>query len=287
MEVALAVAALCGLALSARGERQMENLSRGLVAVPRPEGGMFVGWRLFATDPEDVAFHVYRARGDGPAERISDEPIGGATCLIDAAGGGGPDVRYHVRPVVAGVEGPASRAVRAWTDGFIDIPIERREGYRPGDASVGDLDGDGDLEIVLHQVSRPRDNGSPGLTGAPILEAYEFDGTLLWRINLGINVREGEHYTQFMVYDLDGDGCAEVACKTADGSVDGVGRIIGAAGKDWRTLDPGSPRHGRILAGPEYLTVFRDRPLPARPRADRRLGRHRRQCRQRQLWKSL
>jgi rhamnogalacturonan endolyase len=128
--------------------------------------------------------------------------------------------------------------------------------YRPGDASVADLDGDGEYEIVLHQVSRPRDNSFAGITGPPILDAYEFDGTHLWRIDLGINIREGEHYTQFMAYDLDGDGRAELACKTADGTRDGTGRILGDPDKDWRTLDQNSRRHGRILEGPESFTIF-------------------------------
>ena len=99
-------------------------------------------------------------------------------------------------------------------------------GYTPNDASVGDLDGDGQYEIVLHQTGASQDNANAGFTDPPILEAYELDGTLLWRINLGINIREGAHYTQFMVYDLDSDGRAEVACKTADGSVDGLGTVI-------------------------------------------------------------
>jgi rhamnogalacturonan endolyase len=68
-----------------------------------------------------------------------------------------------------------------------------------------------------------RDNGSGGLTTAPIFQAYKLDGTMLWEINLGTNVREGAHYTQFMVYDFDGDGKAEMICKTADGSKDGLG----------------------------------------------------------------
>ena len=127
--------------------------------------------------------------------------------------------------------GPSSRAVKAWAGDYLEIPIQAIDGYQPGDASVADLDGDGELEIVLHQVSRPRDNGAPGVTGEPVLDAYEFDGRHLWRINLGKNIREGEHYTQFMVYDLDGDGRAEVVCKTADGTVDGTGIVIGDAAK--------------------------------------------------------
>jgi rhamnogalacturonan endolyase len=240
----------------ARADRQMENLSRGIVALPRPEGGMFVGWRLFGTDPDDVAFNVYR-RVDGRAPvKVNVAPLTGATCVVDDAPADAAGLAYHVRPVRDGVEGQASREAAAWGQGYLEIPIETIDGYRPGDASVADLDGDGDLEIILHQVSRPRDNGTAGVTGEPVLDAYKLDGRLLWRINLGRNIREGEHYTQFMAYDLDGDGRAEVACKTADGTRDGTGKTIGDPDRDWRTLQPGSNRDGRILDGPEYLTVF-------------------------------
>ncbi len=243
-------------ATAAAATRQMENLSRGIVALPRPDGGIFVGWRLFGTDPEGIGFNLYRDENAGPPVKVNAEPLVGATCCVDAQADPMARPEYFLRPIVAGVEGPSSRSVKAWAGDHLEIPIKPLEGYQPGDASVADLDGDGELEIVLHQVSSPRDNGSPGVTGEPILDAYEFDGRHLWRINLGKNIREGEHYTQFMVYDLDGDGRAELVCKTADGTIDGTGNAIGDASKDWRTLEPGSPRDGRILAGPEYLTVF-------------------------------
>ena len=146
--------------------------------------------------------------------------------------------------------------VRAWDNSYLEIPIEPIPEYGCGDASVGDLDGDGEYEIVLHQVSHGRDNAFAGITGTPVFGAYKLDGTHMWQINLGINIRDGEHYTQFMVYDLDGDGRAEMACKTADGTVDGRGRIIGDKDKDWRTHKEGDRTHGRILDGPEYFTIF-------------------------------
>jgi rhamnogalacturonan endolyase len=132
----------------------------------------------------------------------------------------------------------------------LSIPLQTPAGYSPNDASVGDLDGDGGYEIILHQTGRGRDNASAGFSDAPIFQAYHLDGTLLWTINLGKNIREGAHYTQFMVYDLDGDGIAEVCMKTADGSIDGLGKPIGDSSKDYRNKD------GKILDGPEYFTVF-------------------------------
>ena len=107
------------------------------------------------------------------------------------------------------------------------------QGYRAGDASAADLDGDGEYELVVHMSGRGRDNASAGMTDPPILHAYKMDGTLLWSIDLGRNIREGAHYTQFMVYDLDGDGVAEVVCKTADGTVDGKGKVIGDTEANW------------------------------------------------------
>ncbi|MFM7244646.1 MAG: rhamnogalacturonan lyase, partial [Planctomycetaceae bacterium] len=244
------------LAADARGERRMETLDRGIAAVPMREGGVFVSWRLLATDAADVRFNVYRHDGDGDVSRVNASPLSAATSLVDTGADAETGPRYHVRAVVSGVEGPASPEVTTWRREFLEISVRLPDGYRAGDASVGDLDGDGALELVVHLVSRPRDNGTAGETGEPVLDAYEFDGTPLWRISLGKNIREGEHYTQFMVYDLDGDGRAEVACKTADGTTDGTGAMIGDATADWRTRQPGSSKDGRILEGPEFLTVF-------------------------------
>lgn len=239
-----------------RGARQMENLTRGVVVVKQADKSVYVGWRLFGTDPEDIAFNVYRITGDGEPVKVNPKPITSSTNLVDREADPEKPLQYFIRPVLKGKELTACKPVKVWENDYLEIPIQPIEGYRPGDASVGDLDGDGEYEIVLHQVSRGRDNSFAGITGKPILDAYKLDGTLLWRIDLGINIREGEHYTQFIVYDLDGDGRAEVACKTADGTKDGTGKIIGDGEKDWRTHKEGDLRNGRILEGPEYFTIF-------------------------------
>lgn len=123
--------------------------------------------------------------------------------------------------------------------------------YHANDASVGDLDGDGEYEIVLKwDPSNAKDNSQSGYTGNVFLDGYELDGTRKWRIDLGRNIRAGAHYTQFLVYDFDGDGKAEIVCKTADGTVDGAGVKIGDASADHRNTS------GYILKGPEFLTVF-------------------------------
>ena len=223
-------------------QRIMERLDRGLVAVDRGDG-VFLSWRFLATDPEDIAFDVYR---DG--RKITESPLTDVTNLLDATGN--VQSKYTVQPVLAGSDLAPSRPVSPWTEPYLNIALQTPRGYQPNDSSVGDLDGDGQYEIVVHQVGRSRDNSQAGQTDPPIFEAYEFDGTLLWRINLGRNIRDGAHYTQFMVYDLDCDGRAEFACKTADGTCDGRGKVIGDGEADWVNRD------GKILDGPEFFTIF-------------------------------
>ena len=231
--------------------RQMERLGRGVVAIHQGGGRVFVSWRLLGTDPAAVAFNVYRQSGTASPTRLNAQPITGATHFSDSLASVGADVSYFVRPVSSGREDDASeRFTLRPTTPYLSLRLQTPEGYTPNDGSVGDLDGDGEYEFVIHQVGRGRDNSQKGTTTDPVLEAYKLDGTLLWRINLGKNIREGAHYTQFMVYDFDGDGRAEVACKTADGTVDGAGTMIGDAKADYRNAD------GYVLAGPEFLTIF-------------------------------
>lgn len=247
--------ALAGSVIAKPGPRQMESLDRGLVAIQRDDGSVFISWRWLGNESDKTAFHVY-STGDGIAVKLTDAPLVDRTNFDVPAGQVTAATKFFVRAVVDGQEQTPSKSVEAWKKSYFEIPIQPIPGYRPGDASVGDLDGDGTYEIVLHQTSRPRDNSHAGITGKPILDAYRLDGTHLWRIDLGHNIRDGEHYTQFMVYDLDGDGRSEVTCKTADGTMDGQGKVIGDAAKDYRILDENDKRFGRVLAGPEYFTVF-------------------------------
>ncbi|MCH7559079.1 MAG: rhamnogalacturonan lyase [Planctomycetes bacterium] len=254
--IRITIALLLGFAAAASAQRQMENLTRGIVAVKQPGGGVYIGWRLFGTDPETVAFNLYRVAGGSAPIKVNKKLIASTTNYVDSEADTNQALQYFVRPVLNGKELAPSKPAHIWDNNYLEIPIRRIPGYRPGDASIADLDGDGEYEIVLHQVSRGRDNAFAGFTGTPIFDAYKMDGTHMWRINLGINIRDGEHYTQFMVYDLDGDGKAEMACKTADGTMDGTGQIIGDKDKDWRTYKEGDRTHGRILDGPEFFTIF-------------------------------
>src|SRR5699024_8740030 len=104
--------------------------------------------------------------------------------------------------------------------------------------------------FVKWYPSNAKDNAHTGYTGNTYLDCYTLEGEKLWRIDLGVNIRSGAHYTQFLVYDFDGDGIAELICKTADGTVDGQGKVIGDPSKDYRN------EKGFILEGPEYLTLF-------------------------------
>lgn len=223
--------------LPAHGESR-----RSVVAVPAEKGKVLVSWRLLEKGEK---FDVYRRRGD-QLELVKKDFSG--TSFLDEAGASGYEIRK--RGEEKGVQ------ANVLENNFLEIPISPPKGYRAGDCSAGDLDGDGEWELVVHMVGKGHDNSHSGLTTPPILDGYDRDGTRLWRINLGKNIREGEHYTQFMVYDLDGDGYAEVACKTADGSVDGKGVVIGDASADWVERNERSKRFGRVLRGPEYLTVF-------------------------------
>ncbi|MEV4847563.1 carbohydrate-binding protein [Micromonospora matsumotoense] len=224
--------------------KQMEDLDRGVISV-RSGAGNLVSWRLLGTEAANTGFNVYRG-----ATKLNASPIITSTNYLDAGASG--DASYAVRAVVGGVEQAASGASLRFANGYLDVPISSPgSGYTANDASVGDLDGDGQYEIVLKwDPADAKDNSQSGVTGVVYVDAYRLGGQRLWRINLGRNIRAGAHYTQFQVYDYDGDGRAEVAMKTADATVDGTGRVIGSSSADHRNSS------GYVLSGPEYLTMF-------------------------------
>ncbi|WP_240670958.1 rhamnogalacturonan lyase family protein [Lacibacter luteus] len=231
----------------------MEKLNRGTVAVRVNSSSVFISWRLFGTETAATAFNIYRN-----GVKLNGTPITGATNYTDAVTA---NETYVVKAVVNGVEESNSMQATVWAKQYMQIPIQQPAGgttpdavaytYTANDASVGDVDGDGEYEIILKwDPTNSKDNSQSGYTGNVYLDAYKMNGTRLWRIDLGINIRAGAHYTQFLVYDFDSDGKAEVACKTADGTKDGVGTIIGNATADYRNSS------GYVLSGAEYLTVF-------------------------------
>lgn len=250
------------LSATAQAPRQMEHLGRGVVAVNQDHGRVFVSWRLLGTDPERVAFNLYRATAGRPLVKLNAEPITQVTCFQDTNVDLTRENDYFVRPVVGGVEGESSRPLlntvpaNAQPKPCFEVPLKLPPRTSASDGSVGDLDGDGEYEIVLKGWQMPRDTSFSGITGNTVLQGYKLDGTLLWTIQMGTNIREGEHDTQFMVYDLDGDGIAEIAVRTADGSVDGTGKIIGDPNADWVDRDRNSRTYGKIMTGPEYFSIF-------------------------------
>lgn len=233
--------------MGAYAQRQMECLDRGVVVIARPDGGNFISWRSLVSDADKLAFNVYR---DG--KKVNAKPITEVTAFEDKEADTARAYGYEIRTVVNGKEGQHSKIFKKKAGGqpYLSVSLQLPPGYNANDASVGDVDGDGEYEIILHVAGIGKDNSQAGITDPPIFQAYKLDGTLLWTINLGKNIREGAHYTQFMVYDLDGDGKAEVAMKTADGTIDGKGKVIGDSSRNWRN------ERGFILAGPEFLTVF-------------------------------
>ena len=243
--------------------RQMEKLARGLV-VSNVGSGMLVSWRLLGSEAPDTEFNLYR---DG--EKIASIGKTDGTNYLDKDGK--VTSEYSVTAVVNGmeqkVEGVAvvlDKSVSNSGMSFpyktlkLEVPAEQTmpDGevctYTPNDVSTADLDGDGEYELILKwEPSNAHDNSQGGYTGTVFIDAYKLDGTRLWRIDLGKNIRAGAHYTQFQVFDYDGDGKAEMIVKTADGTVDGTGKVIGDKSKDYRSSG------GTVLDGPEYLTVFR------------------------------
>jgi autotransporter-associated beta strand protein len=234
-------------------QRQMEKLDRGVVAV-KVTNGVFISWRILGTERADVSFNIYR---DGV--KLNTSPITGASNYLDNTGA--IINTYQVTAIVKGVEFGKSDPVSVFAQNYLSLPLQIPAGgatpsgeaytYTANDCSAGDLDGDGKYEIIVKwDPSNSQDNSISGYTGPVILDGYKLDGTRLWRINLGVNIRAGAHYIQFMVFDLDGDGKAEIACKTADGTIDGIGTVIGNASADYRNSS------GYILSGPEYLTIF-------------------------------
>ena len=254
---------LAGLFTNLQAQMQVERLNRGAVAVFQEEG-CFLSWRLLAGEPYNLGFNLYRNE-----QKLNAEPITDVTHFFDA---GAPDGRvYALRPVVNGkeqIDSEAAFLVINQTEGphagYFDIPLNRPSKgefggeYFPNDGSAGDLTGDGRYEIVLKWSPRnARDNAHRGISDQTILDAYTLEGEYLWRIELGPNIRSGAHYTQFLVYDFDGDGKAELMVKTAPGTRDGTGAYLSrgpAAEADHQRNY--ANENGYILEGPEYLTVF-------------------------------
>lgn len=236
------------------GFYRLERLDRGLVAV-RDGDGVFVSFRMHGYEydparPERVSYELLR---DGA--KLVD--LTDSTNYRDASGT--MTSKYSVRVVIDGAAQEASAEVGVWAEPYLRIGLQPpASAYSANDASVADLDGDGQYEIILKwDPDNAKDNSQAGVTGSVFLDALKLDGERMWRIELGPNIRAGAHYTQFIVYDFDNDGSAELAVKTAPGTKAGDGKFLGlgpAASDDDGEVFRNS--EGYVLSGPEYLSVF-------------------------------
>jgi len=218
-----------------------EKLDRGVVAMRQADGSLYVGWRLLESDPAGTAFHVYRQTGQADAaRRLTAEPVRESTNFVDAEAPKEGNPRYFVRPVTAAGEGPPSPAVApsGAPAGESHVAIRLQGDYRTHKVAAGDLDGDGRYELVIQQPDFNTDPyQAPGYwkksPDTYKLEAYSLDGRFLWRHDMGWSIEAGTWYAPYVVYDLDGDGKAEVYCKGGEG-------------------DPREPE-GHVKSGPEWL----------------------------------
>ncbi len=225
----------------------LEYLNRGISAV-NTRNGMLVSWRYLANDDDNAVYKLYR---DGSLVYTSE--AGQSTCYLDKEGSASS--KYRVDTLSGGKVVGSEECKLISDNAYFDIPMTPPTSsdcsYSPNDMSVGDIDGDGQYELfVKWDPSNSKDNSQKGKTGNVFIDCVRLDGTRVWRIDLGKNIRAGAHYTQFYVADFDLDGKAEMTCKTADGTVDGTGKVIGDASKDYRNSS------GYILSGPEYYTLF-------------------------------
>jgi hypothetical protein len=206
---------------------RLERLDRGLVAATTPQG-VFLSWRLLGNEitgrtgsgMAGPAFHVYRNN-----HRIAT--VTDSTNYLDSAGV--PGAEYRVVAVGHRVGSGPSARVMPWPVAYYDLPLRKPPDgvtpageaytYSANDMSVGDVDGDGQYEYVVKwDPSNSKDVSQIGYTGPVFIDTYRLDGTLLHRIDLGVNVRAGAHYPHFLDYDFDGDGRSEMMFKTAPGT---------------------------------------------------------------------
>lgn len=248
---------------------QMEHLDRGLVVVPVDTNNSVrcvLSWRLFGYDPDNICFDILK-NGNVITQNL--------TCLtfyeLDNV------KNSDLFQIVAKSDNKildVSKKVKPWNSFYKALKLDRPQdgtsingrkySYIPNDCSVGDVDGDGEYEIfVKWEPNNAHDNSHRGYTGNVFIDCYKLNGTKLWRIDLGKNIRAGAHYTQFLVYDFNGDGNAELMCKTAPGSIDGIGHFVSEAASDCTIFSTDNIADyrsesvpGVILSGPEFLTAF-------------------------------
>jgi len=217
--------------------RVTEAINRGLVAL-NTDNGIYLSWRLLASDPENVTFNIFEVKEGNNPQKITKKAISETTDFFISEGN--TSSSFFVQSVVAEQEITTSEKVKPGIQNSLpykSIPFQGE--YSPDRVAVGDLNGDGEYDFVIKQPGGRVDPGvwrkSPDTFK---LEAYLSDGTFLWRKDLGWNIELGIWYSPFIVYDFNGDGKAEVAVKTAPTDA------------DFRDED------GRVFSGPEYCSIL-------------------------------
>ena len=293
------------------GTRRMcasvNNIEKASLGTYQSETGkLLISWRMLPTDSWDTSFYIYwrTAMQNGTLTRLNDTPIKNATCYqteiptsvrifylvpTEYFGGGTVPARISNKAAKLAMRNAAIDSLRVEGNTslpYISIPLKDTEDvydtsvlvYQANDVSVGDLDGDGQMEIVVKRLQCQRDaNGNvinDGGIGASysykdclyavIWDAYKLDGTFLWRIKGGPGVILGNS-SSFAIADFDGDGCAEMAIRTCEGTVFGDGQVIPDTNGDgkidyrtWYNVNSSSP--GWIdhynSAGPEFISII-------------------------------
>lgn len=261
----LALTLACIPAFSGAQQWRTEKLNRNVVAIPQNASGTnyLISWRMLDTDDDYTTFDVMK---DG---EIIRSDINSSTNYLDTKGSSSSS--YRIITKQHGEPTDTTEAITPWKDVFMQVHLDRpADGtfhdvsyyYSPNDCSVADVDADGEYEIVVKwNPSAEADNSQGGFTGPTIFDCYKMDGTKLWRIDMGHNIRSGAHYVPFLFYDFDGDGKAEFIVKTAPGTIDGTGRYVSEAATDEKIRQTDNTKEhlnagGQVMTGPEFLTVF-------------------------------
>jgi fibronectin-binding autotransporter adhesin len=240
------------------GQRKVEKLGRGVVAVNTGGGKAYISWRLLASDPDDIAFNLYRTIS-GTTVKLNTTPITTTTDFSDNSASTTASNQYFVKPIINGVEQGASKAFSlagsSTAKRYISIPLQPLAHYSVQHIYPADLDGDGEYDYIVKRLPADSHNNV-------MIEAYNNDGTFMWRADLGPNIEQGAptHNPIVLAYDFDGDGKAEVLVRSSEGTVFADGTTIpdvnGDGVSDYRTFPAVSL--GYMLLGdncPEFLSM--------------------------------
>lgn len=268
---------LLGLAITASsfgtyGQQTSEQLKRGFHVVTTSSGNL-LSWRTLPADAqENISFEITLISNNGSNEALQIE-AGSPSCYLDQD----KHDAYQLSVYKNGTLQEDLTSATTYPEASLrQVKLNRPEGgstqsgsytYSPNDCSVGDVDGDGEYEIIVKwDPSNSQDNSKSGHTGNTIFDCYEITGESvgkqLWRIDMGVNIRAGAHYSPYLVYDMDGDGKAEFIIKTAPGTKDATGAYVSEVGADASITgitSNGSDfrnSNGHVINGEEFLTIF-------------------------------